>query len=60
MKVEDGNLRLACAQIYNDAMAEIQADSNNRLLPMALMPWWNIEQSVAEVPRAKRWDSRAS
>ena len=53
MKVEDSNLRLACAQIYNDAMAETQADSNNRLLPMALMPWWNIEQSVAEVARAK-------
>ena len=53
MKVEDASLRLACARIYNEAMAEIQADSNNRLLPMALMPWWNIEQSVEEVQRAK-------
>ena len=53
MKVEDGELRLACARIYNDAMAEIQADSRGRLLPMALMPWWNIEQSVQEVERAK-------
>ena len=53
MKVEDGDLRRACAQIYNDAMAEIQVDSNQRLLPMALMPWWNIEQSVEEVQRAK-------
>ncbi|MFK7894939.1 MAG: amidohydrolase family protein [Myxococcota bacterium] len=53
MKVEDSDLRRACAQIYNDAMAEIQADSGNRLLPMALMPWWNIEQSVEEVERAK-------
>ena len=38
MKVEDGDLRLACARIYNEAMAEIQADSGDRLLPMALMP----------------------
>jgi predicted TIM-barrel fold metal-dependent hydrolase len=53
MKVEDSNLRLACARIYNEAMAEIQADSSDRLLPMALMPWWNIEQSVEEVSRAK-------
>ena len=53
MKVKDDDLRLACAQIYNDAMAEIQSDSAGRLLPMALMPWWNIEQSVAEVARAK-------
>ena len=53
MKVEDDDLRRACAQIYNDAMAEIQADSGDRLLPMALMPWWNIDQSVEEVERAK-------
>ncbi|HPG28609.1 MAG: amidohydrolase [Spirochaetaceae bacterium] len=52
MKVKDDDLRRACAQIYNDAMAEIQAESGGRLLPMALMPWWNIEQSVAEVERA--------
>ena len=49
MKVDDSALRLACAQIYNEAMAEIQQDSGGRLLPMALMPWWNIDQSVAEV-----------
>jgi uncharacterized protein len=54
MKVKDDDLRLACAQVYNDAMAEIQTESAGRLLPMALMPWWNIEQSVAEVARAKQ------
>ena len=53
MKVEDGALRLACARIYNDAMAEIQADCGGRILPMALMPWWNIAQCVEEVARAK-------
>jgi len=53
MKVEDSELRLSCARIYNEAMAEIQADSNDRLLPMALMPWWNIDQSVDELSRAK-------
>ena len=31
-------------EIYNDAMAEIQADSGNRLLPMPLMPAWNIDE----------------
>ncbi len=53
MKVEDSDLRLACARIYNEAMAEIQADSGGRLVPMALMPWWNIEQSVEEIERAR-------
>ena len=53
MKVEDGALRQACAHIYNDAMAEIQAECGGRILPMALMPWWNIGQCVEEVARAK-------
>ena len=53
MKVEDAALRQACARIYNDAMAEIQANCGGRILPMALMPWWNIAQSVEEVARAK-------
>ena len=53
MKVDDAALRQACARIYNDAMAEIQANCGGRILPMALMPWWNIAQSVEEVARAK-------
>jgi predicted TIM-barrel fold metal-dependent hydrolase len=52
LKVEDHDLRRACATIYNDAMLEIQQDSGERILPMALMPWWNIEHSTAEVERA--------
>jgi predicted TIM-barrel fold metal-dependent hydrolase len=58
MKIEDDDLRLACAQIYNDAMAEIQSDSKQRLLPMALMPWWNIDHCVLEVQRAVELDLR--
>ena len=32
-------LRRMSIEIFNDAMAELQAESNNRLFPMALMPW---------------------
>ena len=52
MKVEDDDLRNACATVYNDAMAEIQRSTNGRILPMALMPWWNIDHCVAELERA--------
>ena len=38
-------------EIYNDRMAEIQADSDNRLLPMPLMPAWNVDACVAEAKR---------
>jgi predicted TIM-barrel fold metal-dependent hydrolase len=51
LKVEDNDLRLQCARIYNDAMAEIQRETGNRILPMALMPWWNIGDCAKEIER---------
>jgi predicted TIM-barrel fold metal-dependent hydrolase len=51
-KVEPG-LRLAATQIYNDAMAELQADSGGRMFPMALLPWWDVNLSVREAERAR-------
>ena len=53
MKVEDTDLRRLCATIYNDAMAEIQAETGGRILPMALVPWWKIDECAGEVARAK-------
>ncbi len=47
----DPELRLACVQIYNDAMAEIQAESGERLFPMALLPWWDVKEAVRETER---------
>lgn len=51
-EIEDLELRRLCATLYNDAMVEIQEESGGRLLPMALMPWWDLDASVAEVGRA--------
>ncbi|HEY3834872.1 MAG TPA: amidohydrolase family protein [Acidimicrobiia bacterium] len=50
--VKDTALRQVCTEIFNDASAEIQAGSGNRLLPMALLPAWDIPASVREVERA--------
>ncbi|MCB2080511.1 MAG: amidohydrolase [Novosphingobium sp.] len=47
----DPALRLACVQIYNDAMAELQAESGQRLFPMALLPWWDVKEAVKETER---------
>ncbi len=47
----DRALSLECVRIYNDAMAELQAESGDRLLPMALLPWWDVQQSVTETER---------
>lgn len=51
-EIEDLELRRLCATLYNDAMVEIQEESGGRLLPMALMPWWDLDASIAEVGRA--------
>lgn len=52
LKIDDADLRNACVQIYNDAMAELQRSSGERIFPMALIPWWDIPAAVKEVERA--------
>src|SRR5579885_3677682 len=54
----DPELRLVCTQIYNDAAAEMQAESGGRLFPMALLPWWDVGLSVAEAERCRRMGLR--
>ena len=49
----DAELRIASIQIFNDAMAEMQADSKGRLFPMALLPWWDVDASAKETERCK-------
>jgi predicted TIM-barrel fold metal-dependent hydrolase len=47
----DPALRRLAIEIYNDAMTEIQADSGNRLLPLPLMPAWDVDACVREAKR---------
>jgi len=47
VRLIDDDLRLVSTQIYNDAGAELQADSGGRLMPMALLPWWSRRPSAA-------------
>ncbi|HUC37145.1 MAG TPA: amidohydrolase family protein, partial [Acidimicrobiales bacterium] len=49
--VDDQTLRRLTIEIYNDAQAQIQAESNNRLLPLPVMPAWSIDACVAEAKR---------
>ena len=56
--VKDPELRLLCVQIYNDAMAEVQADSGRRLLPMPVLPAWDVDAAVAEAERVAALDLR--
>jgi predicted TIM-barrel fold metal-dependent hydrolase len=47
----DPELRLLSIKIYNDAMAEMQEESGQRLFGMALLPWWDMKASLAELQR---------
>jgi len=47
----DAELQRVTIEIYNDAMAQIQEESGNRLLPMPLMPAYSVEECVREAKR---------
>jgi predicted TIM-barrel fold metal-dependent hydrolase len=48
----DRSLLNLCVEVYNDFTAEVQASSGNRLLPMAIMPAWDVGDCVREAKRA--------
>ncbi len=50
-QVRDEVLRRLCLEIYNDSRAEIQEKTDNRLLPMPILPAWDIAACVAEAER---------
>jgi predicted TIM-barrel fold metal-dependent hydrolase len=50
---EDPGLQLACFRVYNEWIADFCATDKDRLLGLAQIPTWDIEQGVAELTRAK-------
>ncbi|MDE0319731.1 MAG: amidohydrolase family protein [Acidimicrobiaceae bacterium] len=51
LKSPDDALRLISVEIYNDALAEFQAASGQRVFGMALLPWWDLDAAVREIER---------
>ena len=56
--VDDAALCKLVIELYNDQMAEIQADSGDRLLPMPLMPAWDVDTCIAEAKRVAALGAR--
>lgn len=50
----DPGLHLFHFQAYNDALAEQQKESGNRLLGQIVPPLWDIDQSVKELIRGRK------
>ncbi len=59
LKIKDRKLTLECLQAYNDWLFEWCSVDSNRLIPVAAMPFWNLEQTVAEVKRVAEMGYRA-
>ena len=53
LSIEDKGLQVECVKIYNDAVAEWQADSNGRLFPQGLLPFWDLDETLKEARRIK-------
>ncbi|WP_319455831.1 MULTISPECIES: amidohydrolase family protein [unclassified Mycobacterium] len=47
----DSQLRLEIFQAYNDFMSDFCSEDPNRLIGLANLPWWDLDQSVAELER---------
>ena len=56
--VDDEALCRLTVEMYNDRQAEIQAESDNRLLPLPLMPAWDVDTCIAEARRVAALGAR--
>jgi predicted TIM-barrel fold metal-dependent hydrolase len=52
MEVKDAELMLACVEAYNDYLVDFATADPKRFLPMAALPFWDVETSVKEIRRA--------
>jgi predicted TIM-barrel fold metal-dependent hydrolase len=52
-QIGDMELRNLTVTLYNDASAEMQSASGNRLFPIAVVPWWDVPFACKEIERIK-------
>jgi uncharacterized protein len=45
-------LSILCTQVYNDFLIEFASADPKRLVPIAMVPFWDLEESVTEIKRA--------
>ena len=53
MRIEDEAHRAFCSTAYNDACADMQAESGGRLFPQAMLPFWDVRAAVRELERCQ-------
>jgi uncharacterized protein len=51
MALNDRSLELACVQTYNDYQAEFASTAPERFICMAMLPFWDLDESIEELRR---------
>jgi len=52
LKLKEPELMLECVRAYNDFLVEWCSEDPNRLIPVAAMPFWDVNECVKEIERA--------
>ncbi|MCB0993666.1 MAG: amidohydrolase family protein, partial [Acidimicrobiales bacterium] len=52
LQYTDPDFQFACIQVYNDWLAEFCSVDRDRLIGLAMIPTWDIDQGVRELERA--------
>ena len=50
----DRALSLACTRAYNDFLIDFSSADAKRFIPIAMVPFWDIDMAVAELERARK------
>ena len=53
MALKDEGLKLACVQTYNDYQIEFASIAPDRFVALAVLPFWDLDASLAEVRRCR-------
>jgi predicted TIM-barrel fold metal-dependent hydrolase len=51
LELQDAELRLSCFQTYNDFLVEFASADTDRLIPLMLLPMWDVDACVEEISR---------
>jgi uncharacterized protein len=53
LRLGDQQLALECVRAYNDFQTEFASAAPERLVPIAMMPYWDVEACLLEMQRCK-------
>jgi predicted TIM-barrel fold metal-dependent hydrolase len=59
MALRDHELKLACVRTYNDYQIEFASIAPRRFVTLAVLPFWDLDASVAELRRCHQTGHRA-